>query len=39
MSIIIGLFIAAGTVFIYASIKETNDRKKECREAEWRRRP
>lgn len=38
MSIIIGLFIVAGAAFIYASIKETSERKKERRGAKWRHR-
>ena len=37
MSIIIGAFIGAGAVFIYASIKETSKREKERRIEEWRR--
>lgn len=38
MSIIIALFIAAGAAFIFASIKETNEREKERRTAKWRQR-
>lgn len=38
MSVIIGAFIGAGALFIYAAIKETDKREKQRRTEKWRRR-